>query len=61
MHATQKQADDVNDSYNQTQNNHDAQRVTLSLVAVIARIDGVQQVINTAAMNLAYVKLHTTL
>jgi hypothetical protein len=59
VHAAQNEADHVHNPYDHTDDNDDAQRVELGLLPVIAGNDGVQQVINVAAMNLAYIKLHS--
>jgi hypothetical protein len=57
--AAQNQTDHVHDRQNHTQDNHNTQGVGFGLLPVIAGNNRIQQVVNTAAMNLAYVKLHT--
>ena len=59
VHAAQNEADHVHNPHDHPDDDDNAQRVELSLLPVIAGNDGVQQVINTAAINLAYIKLHT--
>jgi hypothetical protein len=58
VHAAQKQADQRHGPDNQTEDDDNAQRVTLRLVPVIAGNDGIEQVIDIAPMNLPYIKLH---
>ena len=58
MHATQNEADDVHNPHDHTNDDHNAQGVEFCLLPVIAGNDRIQHVVNTAAMNLAYVKLH---
>jgi hypothetical protein len=59
VHAAQNQTDHVHNRQNHTQDNHNAQGVGFGLLPVIAGNNGIQQVVNIAALNLAYVKLHT--
>jgi hypothetical protein len=58
VHAAQNQADHVHNRHNHTQDDHNSQGIGLGLLPVIAGNNRVQQVVDTAAMNLAYVKLH---
>lgn len=57
--TVQNQANQGHDPDNQTQDDHNAQSIGFSFVSVVARNDGVQQVVDAAPMNLSYVKLHT--
>jgi hypothetical protein len=59
VHAAQNQTDHVHNRQNHTEDNHNTQGVGFGFLPVIAGNNCVQQVVNTAAMNLAYVKLHT--
>lgn len=44
----------------QTENDHNSQGIAFGLLSMVAGNDGVQQVVDIAAMNLWYDKLHTT-
>ena len=61
VHAAQNEADHVHYPHDHTNNDDNAQGVEFGLLPVIAGNDRIQQVIKTAAMNLAYVKLHAAL
>jgi hypothetical protein len=56
--TVQNQANHGHKAYDQTQDNDNAQSVGFSFLLVIARIDGVQQMVDVAPVDIAYVKLH---
>jgi hypothetical protein len=57
--TVQNQANQGHTPHDQTQDNHNATSVGFGFLPVVARNDGVQQVVDAASMNLSYVKLHT--
>ena len=59
MCAIQDAADYKYQCHDQSDDNHDAHGVGFRFVPVIGGKDGVQQVVDIAAMNLWYNKLHT--
>ena len=58
VRAVQNEAHQRHQSHNQSQNDDDAQSVRFRFLPVVDRNDGVQQMVDVAAMNLVYVKLH---